>query len=307
MKVLSLLCSSSLALAAIPRVTLNNGVTMPVVSAGTWQYNNTVAEQSCTDALAAGFDHFDTAHDYGCQAGVAKFFKVAVAQKGRENLFLTTKVPACGAQGVRAGEYCYADTAKFMQEDLDQLQVPFVDLMLIHFPPKDFATAAGCKAIQDQWKAAEELYAAKKTRAIGVSNYCPSCFECLAKTQTVVPQVNQVQYHVGMGPDPQGLKTYLDQRKIVMQAYSPLGDGTSELITGPLVTAIGKAHGKTGPQIALKWVLQTGVPLSTKSTSPEYLAQDIDLFDFTLSDAEMAQLSAATSPKGTPSFICDTK
>jgi len=258
------------------------------------------------DALAAGFDHFDTAHDYGNQEGVAKFFKKAVLDKGRDALFLTTKIPACGAQGVRAGEYCYSDSAKFMLDDLIQLRVEFVDLMLIHFPPKDYATADGCKAIQDQWKAAEEFHAAGRARAIGVSNYCPSCFECLAQTSKVVPQVNQVQYHVGMGQDPQGLKTYLDQFDVVMQAYSPLGDGTSELITGPLVTAIGKAHNKTGPQIALKWVLQTGVPLSTKSTSPDYLAQDIDLFDFALTEDEMAQLSAATSPGGTPSFICDT-
>lgn len=287
--------------ASVPVVTLNNGVDMPMASAGTWQYKPAEAKQSCLDALAAGFNHFDTANDYNNQVGVGEFFTEAVKQVGdRSKLFLTTKVPPCSA----VTSDCHAETAKLMQDDLDQLKVDYVDLMLIHFPPKNYGSKAGCTGMQGAWKAAEELYAANKTRAIGVSNYCPSCFDCLAQTWTVKPAVNQVQYHAGMGEDPEGLKSYLAKQNIVMQAYSPLGDGTSELITGDLVTTIGAAHGKTGAQVALKWVVQSGVPLSTKSTDPKYLAQDIDIFDWTLSDAEMAQLNAAKSPAGTPSFVC---
>eukprot|EP00462_Mataza_sp_D1_P019719 CAMPEP_0175140534 /NCGR_PEP_ID=MMETSP0087-20121206/11573_1 /TAXON_ID=136419 /ORGANISM="Unknown Unknown, Strain D1" /LENGTH=308 /DNA_ID=CAMNT_0016423789 /DNA_START=12 /DNA_END=938 /DNA_ORIENTATION=- len=290
---------------AVPTVTLNNKVQMPVVSAGTWQYNNSVAQQSCVDALAAGFTHFDTAHDYNNQEGVGAFFKDAVASKGRANLFLTSKVPGCGVpgQGVRGGAHCYNDTVSVFQENLKQLQVAFVDLMLIHFPPGG-CNALTCGEIQSQWKAFEDMYAQNLSRAIGVSNYCQSCFSCLFKTAKTVPAVNQVQYHIGMGADPIGLHTYLTQKGIVMQAYSPLGDGSSELITGNLTNGIGKKYGKSGAQVALKWIVQHSVPLSTKSTKPKNLASDIDLFDFTLSASDMATLDAATSPAGKVSFMC---
>lgn len=301
MKVVGFTLGASMALATgVPRVTLNNGVTMPVVSAGTWQYSPSVAKQSCLDAVAAGFDHIDTANDYGNQEGVGEF----LAETDRSKIFVTTKVPSCGKQGIGSGSKCYGDTVKAMQTDLDQLGVDNVDLMLIHFPPSNYYSSKGCTGMQDQWRAAEELYAANKTRAIGVSNYCPSCFECIFKTAKITPAVNQVQFHVGMGADPSGLKSYLDSYGIQMQAYSPLGDGTSELITGKLVTEIGANHGKSGAQVALKYVVQSGVPLSTKSTKPKNLASDIDLFDFELTDEEMASLAAATSPAGSPSFVC---
>lgn len=289
----------------IPTVTLNNGVVMPVISAGTWQYNASVAKASCEDALTAGYSHFDTAHDYQNQDGVGQFFKEAVAKVGRNNLFLTSKVPGCGVpgQGVRGGKYCFNDTVKLFEEDLTLLDVPFVDLMLVHFPPGG-CNALSCPEIQAQWSAFEDMYAQKKARAIGVSNYCQSCFECLFKTSKVTPAVNQVQYHVGMGPDPIGLHTYLKTKGIVMQAYSPLGDGSSELITGNLTNGIGKNYNKSGAQVALKFILQHGVPFSTKSTKEKNLLSDIDLFDFTISDADMATLDAATSPKGDVSFMC---
>lgn len=98
----------------------------------------------------------------------------------------------------------------------------------------------------------------------GVSNYCPSCIDCLMEKATVTPAVNQVKYHIGMGVDPIGLVTYCKEKGIVVQAYSPLGDGSSELIDGPLVTPIAKEHNKTGAQVSLKWLVQSGIPLSTK-------------------------------------------
>jgi hypothetical protein len=106
-----------------------------------------------------------------------------------------------------------------------------------------------------------------QTKTIGVSNYCPSTFECLLEKATVVPAVNQVQYHIGMGTDPIGLISYCKSKNITLQAYSPLGDGKGELITGELVTGIGKNHGKSGAQVSLRWVAQHGVPLSTKASN----------------------------------------
>jgi len=279
---------------------------MPLIAAGTWQYNDSTAKDSCEKAFNVGFTHFDTAHDYNNQRGVGQFWAEAVAKSGgREGLFLTTKVPGCGVgQGVRPGKYCYPDTLKLFQDDLDLLNVAYVDLILIHFPPL-MCSDLTCPEIQAQWKAFEEMYAQNKTRAIGVSNYCQSCFECLFKTAKVVPAVNQVQYHVGMGDDPIGLATYLKSKGIAMQAYSPLGDGSSELISGNLTTSIGKAHGKTGAQVALKWIAQKSVSLVTKADRVDYLAEDFDLWDWQLSPGEMEQLSAAKKPAGLPSFMCD--
>merc|ERR1712032_400309 len=123
---------------------------------------------------------------------------------------------------------------------------------------------------------------------------------------TVTPAVNQVKFHIGMGTDPIGLKSYCDSKGVVTQAYSPLGDGSSELITGDLVTGIGKAHNMTGAQVSLRWIIESGVPLTTKTTKESHMRQDLGIFGFNLEDAEKSQLDKATSPAGKPSFICNS-
>merc|ERR1711881_474460 len=159
-------------------------------------------------------------------------------------------------------------------------------------PPISHQQAAACL---------EDANKAGKAKAIGVSNYCQSCFECILKNATVVPAVNQVQYHVGEGADPIGLKTYMDSKGIVMMAYSAMAQGSKELISGPLTNGIGAHYNKSGAQVALKWVAQHNVPLVTKASNPKYLAQDIDLFDFELSPTDVSALDAATKPRGNPS------
>ena len=160
--------------------------------------------------------------------------------------------------------------------------------------------------MQEQWRAMEDFYAKGKARAIGVSNYCQSSLECIGKVANVTPAVNQVAYHIGMGSDPGGIKSYCKAHgDIVLQAYSPLGDGTSELINGPLVSGIGDAHNKTGAQVSLAWVAKAnGVPLSTKSTKASHLTANLDIFDWDLGPAEKLELDAAKSPKGHYSFKC---
>mmetsp|Transcript_10857 Transcript_10857/g.15088 ORF Transcript_10857/g.15088 Transcript_10857/m.15088 type:complete len:306 (+) Transcript_10857:188-1105(+) len=283
-----------------PTVTLYNGVEMPMVGAGTWQYNSDTAYKSVQAALELGYTHIDTANNYGNQDGVGK----ALKGRNRTSYFLTTKIPGCKVNR-RHPESCYDDAQRQLSEDLSLLDVQYVDLMLVHFPPLlGGCGGANCKAMQAQWKAMEELYRNGSARAIGVSNFCQSCFECLKETQTILPMVNQVAYHIGMGPDPEGLFSYAKNLGVVMQAYSPLGNGAPSLIHGPLTTSIGERYNKSSVQVALKWVVQHEVPVLTKSTNPDYLAQDIDLFDFTLSDDEMSKLDAQTTPAGTPSFTC---
>jgi len=290
---MALLVLATTPLSAIPTVTLNNGVEMPMISLGTWQYSPHVAEQAVATGLQLGFTHIDTANDYENQRGVAK----ALAGYNRSSYFLTTKVPS------QTSSYgSYAATTQDLRDDVDELGLDYVDLMLVHFPPH--GNTEHCKAMQEQWRAMEDFYHAGKAKAIGVSNYCPSSLECILKTAKITPAVNQVEYHIGMGVDPGGIKSYCKKLGITLQAYSPLGDGTGELISGALVSGIGATHNKTGAQVSLHWAFAHGVPLSTKSTSAKHLAADLDIFDWQLSASELAKLDEASSPSGHYSFMC---
>jgi diketogulonate reductase-like aldo/keto reductase len=327
------LAASATALSAVPSTTLSNGVELPMLGLGVWQYTPDVANSASNAAFDVGFRSFDTAHDCESkrqprvapahadnaapphthttdnnQDGIGKFIAGRLANgTKREQLFITSKVPGCGIQGVGKDKKCVADTQSFFEADLQLMGVAQADLMLIHFPPSGGCGALGCKSIQAQWKVFEDMYAAGKARAIGVSNYCESCLKCLFETMTVKPMVNQVKLHVGMGVDPTGLVSYCAAQNITVQAYSPLGDGSDDLITGPLVSGIAKAHGKaSGATVSLKWLNQNGIPIVTKASDPTYLAEDFDLFGWQLTDAEMDQLNKATSPSGAPSFSCSS-
>merc|ERR1719454_1216619 len=233
--------------ASIPNVTLNNGMGFPKISLGTWQYNDATAEAAVKLALETGFNHIDTAHNYNNQAGVGK----ALAQFDRSSYYITTKVMSVNSDA-------YDGTMKLLEEDLQLLGLDSVDMMLLHSP------ARSCSAIQEQWRAMEDFQAAGKAKSIGVSNYCQSSFECLSQTMKVTPALNQIELHVGMGPDPKGIVSYAKNLGIKSQAYSPLGDGSSELITGSLVSGIGEAHNMSGAQVSMRWLIEHGVPLTTK-------------------------------------------
>jgi diketogulonate reductase-like aldo/keto reductase len=266
---------------------LNNGIEMPMMSIGTWQYNSATAEQVVKDAMAVGFNHIDTANNYNNQEGIG----AALKGVARDSYFLTTKVPPGSA----------SKTKTSLQQDLDQLGLDYVDLMLVHGTP----ILGQCKKMQEQWAAMEEFYKAGKAKAIGVSNYCPSSIECIMQTATVTPAVNQVQYHVGMGVDPISVKSVGEKYGIHLQAYSPLGNGASDLITGDMVTSIGGNHGKTGAQVSLRWIYENGVSLTTKTTKQSHMQDDLDVFTFELTADEKKTLDAATKPSGRPAAFCN--
>jgi len=273
----------------IKNVKLNNGVEMPMLSLGTWQYTPSEAQAAVKLALQTGFNHIDTAMNYNNQDGVG----AALKGVDRKSYFLTTKVVP-----VQDASSAYTETATNLQGDLTALGLDYVDLMLVHGPAKD------CKATQEQWRALEDFYKAGKAKAIGVSNYCLSSYDCVMQTAKVTPAVNQIEYHVGMGPDPDGLKSHGDSLGVVTQAYSPLGDGSSELITGKLVSGIGKGHGWSGAQVSMRWIIENGVPLSTKTTKLSHMQEDLAIFSDSLKDTEKKQLDDAKSPSGKPSWAC---
>lgn len=292
-----LLSAAGVAAASQPSVTLNNGVEMPLMALGT---NDNAGET--TEAIAAnvnqgldlGFKSLDTAQDYPVLHPGRSLVGVgmAIQNRSRDSFFLISKVSDIAARPSKE----YSSITESLDSSLESLGVEFVDLMLLHFPP---ITVIGnrCSAMQEQWRAMEDFYKAGKARAIGVSNYCQSDIECIAQKAEVTPAVNQVQYHVGMGEDPRGLKSYLDGKGIVMQAYSPL---QKELITGDLVVGIGQKYNVTGAQVSLRFIAQQQVPFNTVSTNPAHLQQDLDVFGFEFESEDLDILKTTTSPSGEP-------
>lgn len=155
--------------------------------------------------------------------------------------------------------------------------------------------------IQQQWAALEELYAANLTRAIGVSNFCETCLKCVAANATIMPMVNQVQYHVGMGKDPAGLVSYCNKSGIVLEAYSPLAGGRllKDNTSFPLGDALKAKYNWTSTaQVGLAYIAQRGLPVVTKSSNPAYLAEDLKLFgpEHQIDSVDYQRIDALTQP-----------
>jgi 2,5-diketo-D-gluconate reductase A len=319
-----LVCASlpSHGLSDTPVVVLNNGLSMPQIVYGTGgptQENQTSTEAAVAVAVSpqVAYQGLDCANHYHNQEGVAR----GIAKSGtkREALWLQTKVEPCGHSIIRDG-HCFNDTLAAFEQNLKQLNTLVVDMTLIHAPPcvpnSGWADAAcvwddediypqncqcskevPCKMMQEQWAALEQMLKAKKTRAIGVSNFCKACLDCLAKTSKTIPAVNQLLYHVGMSgsADPSGLIELNRKRGIMVQAYSPLqgsNNYASVLLSNPIVTKIASAHKKSAAQVLLKWVVQQGHALATATVKRDYMLEDLDLYGFTLTSAEVDELSA---------------
>lgn len=264
---------------------------MPLVGLGTWQYNSSVSEQAVIDAFQIGFRHVDTALGYDNQVGVGAGIKKAGLD--RRDIFVTSKIPG----GLNASA-----TEASLNLALKQLDLDYVDLMLIHFPAT-WGGVGGAAGRKEEWLALEKWAKTGKARAIGVSHYCKTQLEDILSVATLPIALNQVMYHVGMGMSPDlgnDYKSYCQSLGIVYMSFStlcgPCGKDKMELIDGPLVTEIGKAHNVTGPQIALKWAVQQGIPVVPKSSKPQHLKEDFDLFSFTLSQAEMDRLTSSAVP-----------
>jgi len=291
--------------AAIPTVSLGKDVhgvevLKPLVGSGTLQYNDTIAYQSVCAAFEAGYTFVDTANGYGNQKGVGKAIKDCWKGK-REDLFVMTKIP---------GGLDYDETLKAHRENMEQLGLDYVDHLMTHFPADWGATPERSNPArrQAEWRALEKTYNDGEARSIGVSHYCSNHIQDVLDVATIKPSVNQVEYHVGS----QDIDQVIDKCKqegIHFMSYSPLcgpceiSDPKDSLITGDLVTSIGSKYGKSGSQVALRYIVQQALAnpdyfggVIPKSNNPAHLASNIDLFDFELSDDDMVALGAATEP-----------
>lgn len=265
---------------------------MPLVGLGTWQYANDEAYGAVLSALKLGYTHVDTALVYENQVGVGK--AIIDSGRARDSLFVTSKIP---------GGLNTSATMDALAQGMAQLQLDYVDLMLIHYPA-DWSGVGGKAMRQQEWAALEQFKKAGKARAIGVSHYCKQHMEDILAINTTDIALNQVQYHIGMASPTTNsdlatdYKTWTQQQGITYMSFSTLCGpcNDNELINGPLVTSIGKKYGKSGPQISLAWATQRGIPVVPKTNSTVHLAENLDLFDFTISEEDMAALDASATP-----------
>jgi 2,5-diketo-D-gluconate reductase A len=255
-----------------PRIPLNDGNSIPQVGLGTWPLDDADAAAAVVAAVEAGYRHIDTATKYGNETGVGDGF--AASGLARDEMFITTKL-----DGTFQGE----DRAiRGLDAALGRLRLDYVDLLLIHWPLPQ----------RDEYVSTFRTFAKLrdegKVRSIGVSNFKPAHLERLIAETGITPAVNQIQINPFVVRDEQRA---VDERLgIVTESWSPLGPDTN-LLTDARILEIAGAHGRTAGQVVLRWHVQQGLVAIPKSKSPERMAQNLAVFDFELSDHEMAAIS----------------
>jgi len=270
-------------------IKLHNGVEMPTLGYGVFLVSPDECERCVTDALSVGYRLIDTAQAYQNEEGVGNAWRKSGVK--REDLFLVTKVWISNNGEEKA--------AKSIDESLRKLQTDYVDLLLIHQAYGDvFGT----------WRAMEKAYREGKVRAIGVSNFQAGRFFDFAHYTELKPMVNQLECNALSQQT--GIEPIHDEFGTKMMAWYPLGgQGTDSIVKSNLLTAIGAKYNKTAAQVALRWLTQRGIVAIPKSSHKERMAQNLDIFDFTLSAEEMEQIAAmnqhdaGTRNFGDPQFV----
>jgi 2,5-diketo-D-gluconate reductase A len=258
-----------------PRITLNDGTSIPQYGLGVWQVPVAEAERVVTDALEIGYRHIDTAQMYGNEAGVG----AAIAKSGvaRDDLYVTTKL--------NNNRHERAAARESLKVSLDELGLEKVDLFLIHWP---LPTRYGGDFLST-WETLLELREDGLTTSVGVSNFQPDHLDLIVDKTGVVPAVNQIEVHPYFGNE--AARAATTRHGAHVQAWSPLGQGGGEL-GDPAVTEIAERHGKSPAQVLLRWALDRGDIVFPKSVRKERLAENFDVFDFSLSSEEVAALAA---------------
>lgn len=253
-------------------VTLNNGVKMPIAGFGVYQVSDQKeCEQAVLDAIDAGYRLIDTAQAYGNEEAVGNAIKKAGIP--REELFITSKV--------WISNYGYEETKASVLASLQKLQLEYIDLMLLHQPFNDYYSA---------YRALVDLYKEGKIKAIGVSNFFPDRLVDLAIFNEVKPTINQVEVNVFQQQIE--AQTYNTKYGVQMEAWAPFAEGRNNMFSNPELQAIGDQYGKSIAQVILRWLLQRGIVSLAKSVKKERMMENIDIFDFTLSEEDMKTISA---------------
>ncbi len=242
-------------MSTVPTITLDNGVEIPQLGLGVWQIEDEIVTDVVTAALEAGYRQVDTAAIYGNEDGVGR--AIAASDLPRDELFITTKL--------WNSDQGYDTTLQAFDASLERLGLEYVDT----------------------WKAFEQLYADKRVRAIGVSNFHEPALRRLFEETTIRPAVNQIELHPALPQDE--LRAFNAENDIVTQAWSPLAQG--ELLNQPALRALADKHGKTPAQVVIRWHLQLGNVVIPKSKTPSRIRENIDVFDFQLDNDDMAAIA----------------
>ena len=256
----------------VPLLTLNNGVQIPQLGLGVWQVDPAETQRVVEDAFEVGYRHIDTAQMYGNEAGVG----AALAASGlpRDEVFVTSKLNNNRHERTAALES--------FDRTLEALGSDHVDLFLIHWPLPEVGDYV------DTWHAMEEIYESGRARAIGVSNFHQHHLDRLAAEASVTPAVNQIECYPYLTQD--ALRAYDEDHGIVTEVWSPLGSGT--VLADATLARVAAAHGVSPAQATIRWHLQRGDVVFPKSTHKERLVENLDVLGFTLSDDEVAEISA---------------
>ena len=251
-------------------ITLNNGVTIPILGFGVFQIPVAETKQAVLDAIAAGYRHFDTAQAYANEKEVGQ----AIAESGlpREEFFITSKV--------WLDNYGYEKARQSVLDSLEKMGLDYLDLMLLHQPFSDYYGA---------YRALEDLYREGKLRAIGVSNFYPDRLSDLAAFTEITPQINQVETH----PFNQQIfaQENMEKNKVQIESWATFAEGRNGIFTNPVLEEIGRKYGKSTAQVMVRWQVQRGIVCLTKTVKPERMKENLDVFDFELSDVDMKAIA----------------
>lgn len=256
---------------AVPDITLNNGVTIPQLGFGVFKVRPEDTRETTLAALNVGYRHIDTAQMYGNEVGVGE----AVRESGldRSEVFVTSKL--------NNPYHAPEDALAAFDQSLVDLDIGYLDLFLIHWPMPavgDFVAT---------WRAMEQMLATGSVRAIGVSNFHEPHLQRVIDEATIVPAVNQIEVHPYLVQDP--LRDFCRQQGIAVEAWSPIARG--RVLTDPTVVAIADKTGRTPAQVVLRWHVQRGDIVFPKSSRPERMAENFEIFDFDLTDEDMAAIT----------------
>ena len=258
---------------------ISNGVKMPCVGYGTWQTPDGEVTRKCVyEAIKAGYRHIDTAAAYGNEASVGE--GVRDSGVAREELFLTTKH--------WISDRGYEKTIAACEESLRKMGTDYLDLYLIHWPAVKRIADNWEEINAETWRGFEKLYKDGKIRAIGVSNFLPMHLESLKKNSTIAPMVNQIEFHPGyIQPE---VVDYCKKEGITLQAWSPLGSGA--VLNDEFLGKMAAKYNKNVAQLCIRYAIQNGIVPLPKSTNPDRIADNMKVFDFTITDEDMAAIAA---------------
>ncbi|WP_229904472.1 aldo/keto reductase [Lentzea cavernae] len=245
---------------------------MPVLGFGVYQIPPGQTDKAVADALAAGYRSFDTAAAYGNEEAVGRAIRTSGIP--RDDLFITTKLWA-------QDHPAESNTRRAFDSSLRKLGLAHVDLYLMHQPFRD---------VHGQWRAMQDIYREGKAKAIGVSNFHTDRLVDLIEHNEVVPAVNQIEMHPFHQRSAD--QRVMAEHRVQIESWAPLAEGRNGLFTHPILKGVSKAHGKSVAQVVLRWLIQRGAVVIPKSVRAERMAENLDVFDFELTDDQLAQLAA---------------